>query len=1062
MKKQTLDKVLKRGVSLLVALVVSVSSFVMDIGAISLQAAMRAQEGPAQHTLTNWNESEAKTQNYYQKEKIFGLDGHNFEIPLALTKEEVNFISYAEAVAYRYSDFNKWDIVDMMLVDADATIERIQREGPGEYNVQFRPIDASELTLEVTATVRDERLTISAQDVSMSMDEANATNHADMLERIGASATTKNKIYEKKEKVVDKTGALKRVYYEEKQAEINSLTISDEDIDALRAIKDGQSALIPITIKAQDTAGDYQEAHANVLVSAMEDLSVKAEDVLDNNEFASEKYVKYRKNKTNLTEAQFLADSKVVADDHYKITTDFNNKVKIGTLGVYPVTITRTDIATDTVEKLIIPVLVINDDIVINEETEAMMHASRRITKQIQLENMKNENWVERFNVQAWNLQTGESLRVRLRGQVPLEYGLHTITFEALNKNNESVLEKQADVYVSPRNETPDGPAPFFVVNGVDFELPIELAKNPDNFINYGRIAAYRYDDPEDWTIRTIIEAQLVDTEATIKKIQEQGTGDYVIMFMPDGSKTMKVPRTVSVTDSKVSLETRDVVMSVADVAMTNATDIINQAVKRVQSANKRYEKKLVDFEEIGIWDVVYDETDATIEAITISDEDIDAVKAINKGQTEPLTITITAQDNVGDFTTKQVNVYVHDEVNNETNQAINAHNFAIKRSDINHEAYEAQFITLAHATMYDFNEVPPVMSNALQVVINQQIFSTVGDYTVTFRTLDGKMSKDVIVHIYEDVNEKQAEAMNANDFAIGLSDLPFDDNALNEKLITLAEAKGYDISSVPSAKPTEIEVKVSTPRPTTRGEYDVTFETITGKTKLQVKMYVYDVVNYKEERAMNANDFTMPWQLMQKATEERLIALAEVKAYDITGIKEQPPVIAAEQIMLKSTRPTQVGAHDVTFGIVDKLAKPNSVHETEITVKANVIDTNITLDADDALALSLADAQNIDATKLKQEAHVQASTANKHDDGTDAIITEEDITVIAGLDELRSLDTAPDPEDPITVVIQAKDSVRDKTTRDIEVYVYDAVNEDRTYGMNARSFALKLSEARS
>jgi len=782
-------------------------------------------------------------------------------------------------------------------------------------------------------------------------------------------------------------------------------------------------------------------------------------------DFSAEKFVEYRKNKTNLTEAQFLADAKVVVDEQYNVTTDFDDKVKIDTLGVYPVTITRTDATTGAVQKATTRVLVINDNVTIDQQHEVMMHTSSRMSKFFQFDGRPKEvDWVAYFKVQAWDLRTSEKLKVRLQGEVPLVYGLHTVTFEALNANDEIVMKKTADVYIGSTNEDPNAPIPFFLVNGVDFEIPLELAKDPANFLNHAQVAAYRYDDASDWKKRTPVDVTFVNAEDTIKKIQEQGTGDYVITFLPEGSKELFAPRTVTVTDSKVSMHTHDVVMSVAEAQATDVTDMVRRTVSDLKTENKLYTKKLFLDEDDddgadGLLAVVYDKVDAQIEATEISDDEISALKAIKKGQTEPLTITITARDNAGDFTTQQVNVYVYDEVNNEKKQAINAHNFAIKRSDINRDAYEAQFIALANATVYDFNKVPPVMSNVLQVVINQQMFSTVGDYTVTFRTPDGNTSKDVIAHVYEDINETKDEAMNANNFAIGLSDLPPDDNALNEKLITLAEAKGYDISSIPSAEPTEIEVKVSTLRPTKRGEYDVTFETITGKMKLQVKMYVYDVVNYKEERAMNAKEFTMPWQLMQKATEERLIALAEVAAYDITDIKEQPPVVAAEQIMLKSTRPTQVGIHDVTFGIVDRLAKPNSVHETEITVKANVIDTNIKLDADEALALSLADAQNINATKLKHEGHVQASTANKHDDGTDAIITDEDITVIAGLDELRSLDTAPDPEDPITVVIQAKDSVGDKTTKDIEVYVYDAVNEERTYSINAHSFALKLSD---
>jgi len=108
---------------------------------------------------------------------------------------------------------------------------------------------------------------------------------------------------------------------------------------------------------------------------------------------------------------------------------------------------------------------------------------------------------------------------------------------------------------------------------------------------------------------------------------------------------------------------------------------------------------------------------------------------------------------------------------------------------------------------------------------------------------------------------------------------------------------------------------------------------------------------------------------------------------------------------------------------------------------------------------LSLTDAKNSNETMIKQYAHIHATTLNKNDDGTDATITDADITVISGIDELRALDEAPDPEDPMTVTIQARDSAGDKTTKDIEVYVYDEVNENHTYSLNAHSFAIKLSD---
>jgi hypothetical protein len=154
-----------------------------------------------------------------------------------------------------------------------------------------------------------------------------------------------------------------------------------------------------------------------------------------------------------------------------------------------------------------------------------------------------------------------------------------------------------------------------------------------------------------------------------------------------------------------------------------------------------------------------------------------------------------------------------------ENEEAINANNFAIALADVTAE----NFITRAHARAYDITTLPGA---EIAVRVSTELPTTVGTANVTFTTEKGT-TITVQAEVFNTVSDENKEAINANSFAVALSDVTA------ENFVTRANAKAYDITTLPGV---EIGVRVASDLPTTIGMADVTFATDKGTTKRSMR----------------------------------------------------------------------------------------------------------------------------------------------------------------------------------------------------------------------------------
>jgi hypothetical protein len=256
-----------------------------------------------------------------------------------------------------------------------------------------------------------------------------------------------------------------------------------------------------------------------------------------------------------------------------------------------------------------------------------------------------------------------------------------------------------------------------------------------------------------------------------------------------------------------------------------------------------------------------------------------------------PTTIGTT---NVTFTTAKGTSITVQAEVFNtvsdENKEAINANNFAIALADVTAE----NFIARSNAKAYDITTLPGA---EIGVRVASDLPTTIGSTNVTFTT-DKGTSITVQVEVFDTVSDENEEAINANSFAVALSDVTA------ENFISRSNAKAYDITTLPGA---EIAVQVTSELPTTVGTANVTFTTEKGTT-ITVQAEVFNTVSDENEEAINANNFA--------------IALADVTA-TLPG--------AEIGVRVASELPTTIGTTNVIF-TTDK--------GTSITVQAEVFNT--------------------------------------------------------------------------------------------------------------------------
>ena len=252
------------------------------------------------------------------------------------------------------------------------------------------------------------------------------------------------------------------------------------------------------------------------------------------------------------------------------------------------------------------------------------------------------------------------------------------------------------------------------------------------------------------------------------------------------------------------------------------------------------------------------------------------------------------------------VNVEMFDEIDDKINEAINAHDFNIKLSDVN----DANLITGADAKAYDISVSP---KNPVGLTVVSPLPTTVGDHTVKFETA-AKTSKEVIAHVFDDIDPVNKEAINGHDFNIKLSDVN------DENLIAGADAAAFDVTK---NTPVSVAIATVTHSITSVGDYPVKFETAAGTSK-EVTAHVYDEIDDNNKEAINAHDFVIQLSYVNEANVKQLSGL---KAFDLSG---NHAVQLNNDDINVSALPTTSGVHNIKF----TTAKGSS-----ITVKAHVFD---------------------------------------------------------------------------------------------------------------------------
>jgi len=207
--------------------------------------------------------------------------------------------------------------------------------------------------------------------------------------------------------------------------------------------------------------------------------------------------------------------------------------------------------------------------------------------------------------------------------------------------------------------------------------------------------------------------------------------------------------------------------------------------------------------------------------------------------------------------------------------------------------------------------------------------------------------------------------------------------------------------------------------------------------------VHVIKVLDRDKGEGLHASDFNLPLSkllaIRAEEFESTFIKLATAKAYDV-------PNARLGKIKITSPRPTSVGVHTVTF-------------ETEKGVKLDVTVTitDIDLQAQGAV-LSVEEAQSLNTEKLINFLNVKAKTTNKLDKAGEQTAEIEKIVVnVRHLSQLQNI--AVGRTEPYEVLIIAYDTAWDKKLLTVPVYVYDAVNEARTYAMNVHNFEVPLIE---
>ena len=232
--------------------------------------------------------------------------------------------------------------------------------------------------------------------------------------------------------------------------------------------------------------------------------------------------------------------------------------------------------------------------------------------------------------------------------------------------------------------------------------------------------------------------------------------------------------------------------------------------------------------------------------------------------------------------------------------------------------------------------------------------YSVEGTYSVTITVVDiygNQATETFIVEV--------APLIVANNFMVSSNEME------TANFVALAGAVGWEADTDPTALTASVVTLVSS-KPTTIGAYQVTFETAEGVSKtVEVLVTTVSLPTPLPDTVVEhieANDFTID---LANVTTANFVQLANAVGYEITADAVGNISFVIIPVILASSKPAIIGAHQATFTTAGGATTTVNVYVTEISIAPPPVGTT----AEDIVAsdftIGLADVESADFVSL-------------------------------------------------------------------------------------------------
>jgi len=820
-------------------------------------------------------------------------------------------------------------------------------------------------------------------------------------------------------------------------------------------------------------------------------------------------------------EAGFLADIHATLNEAGTITSNFKDVVDLNKVGAYVVRVQGDDTAGNKSNTVQTIVLVKDANTVIDEATNVMMRA---YDFALNLTEVPAADFVVQAEAQAWNIVDGQPVAVKLESAKPTTGGAHDTVFSAgkttktvkANITDDIDPELSADTRIIYDAGTVKDEAGFLTDIHARLNEAGTIISNFETVVDMHTVGAYVVElnatDTAGNKSNTIQIIVLVRDENTfideanntmmtaydfVLNLSEVPAADFVVRakatawsiidatLVPVTLKTAK-PTTGGIADVTFIADKSE---QTVKATITDDIDPVLNADARVTydvSTTKTAEDFLVDvhatldeagtitsnfadvvdMSKVGAYVVTLDATDTvgnksnTVTTMVLVKDEHIVIDEVNNTMISAYDFSLNLSDvpmadfvaeakaeawNIADGTvveltlitekptiggshdtvfsagktTKMVKANITDDIDPELTAAERVIYDAGVTKD------EAAFLADIHATL---NEAGTITSNFTDVVDMQKI----GVYVVELHGTDtaGNKSNTVqtIVLVKDEstfFDEANNTMMSAYDFALNLSEVP------TANFVAEAKAEAWNI-----ADGTALEVTLLTEKPTTGGVHDTTF--IAGATKTTVKANITDDID------------------PELSADTRIV-------YESGSAKDEAGFFLDIHAMLNEAGTitsnfgdvvdmTKVGAYVVELNATDTAGNKSNTVQTIVLVKdenTRIDEENETMITAHDFVITLTDMPNVSFESL---ARTLADASAWH------IVTGERLHVQLAEELQEHVDIGAHR---IVFVVDDNDG-KLIAQKEVNVYIYNVVNEDKTYGLNAHDFVISLEAAQN